>query len=697
MQRGEAAGRVSTDATSRAWPHPFADVRGDASAITTRLLAGIGDGGRGLAKKLIDVRRATATLAAAGVLPLQAFEVEPATARVVLRTAGFVGTTVGELLERETLPTARVLAILSGVARALAAAHREGLVHRALGPASVLVGANDEVRVLDFGVGELLRQDSPSTSVRLEPFTPERVLGLPPSVGEDIYLVGCLAYALVTGAPPFVDGDVEHARRQHAIEDPPRLARKAGLSISPALARAIDRCLAKDAEDRFASMDELVHALAEATAADAKPAIAAKTVAPPPTIAAPRTIIAPPRLAAPPTVATPTKPVPAPTIVAPRMPAPTSAAPPKPVPTIAPRPTTGPQPTLAAKPTTGPHATVAAKPTTGPHATVAARPTTGPQPTLAAKPATGPQPTVAATPAAEPPPIVAATPPAEPPPVVAPVVVVPPAVEAAPPPVAEPPKSREPTVPLVTTSVGASPSRGLAAFLGAAPSSSRKVLAAVAAAIAILCIGLALTGGDDTNEPIAVAATEPAGDPAPSVDAMPRAVLPDETPPTTIVVSTPKPAVDPAAGPTADAQTGPGALEPDDSVDAAATDVEIAADAPSTPAVSELLASAKAARAQGRRADAVTAYKQVAVIDPKNAEALGALARISFDRADFADAVHWGKRAVAASPKSAKARIALGDAYYKLGKRGEAEAQYRKADALGHQLAERRLAMLAGR
>jgi len=51
-------------------------------------------------------------------------------------------------------------------------------------------------------------------------------------------------------------------------------------------------------------------------------------------------------------------------------------------------------------------------------------------------------------------------------------------------------------------------------------------------------------------------------------------------------------------------------------------------------------------------------------------------------------------RAVAASPKSGKARIALGDAYYKLGKRAEAEQQYKKASKLGHKLAGSRLAML---
>ena len=152
--------------------------------------------------------------------------------------------------------------------------------------------------------------------------------------------------------------------------------------------------------------------------------------------------------------------------------------------------------------------------------------------------------------------------------------------------------------------------------------------------------------------------------------------------------ATPTPAADPLAAELDDPAT------PDAE---AAADVEVASDAPAAPEVSELLASAKVARQQGRRADAVTAYKKVATIDPDNAEALGALARISFDRADFGDAVHWGKRAVAASPKSGKARIALGDAYYKLGKRSEAQKQYQKADALGHKLASRRLAMLAQR
>ncbi|HWB81755.1 MAG TPA: tetratricopeptide repeat protein [Nannocystaceae bacterium] len=761
MQRGDSAGRdAELDAAAKTWPHPFADVHGDAGTITTKVIAEIGDGVRGVAKKLVEARRVTALLGDAGVLALRSFEVEGSTGRIILRTAGFAGLTVGELVERGDVPAARVIAVLRGVVRALSAAHAEGLLHRALSPASVLVDANDAVRVLDFGIGELLKVDSPSRSSRLQPFTPERVLGLPPSVAEDVYLVGCLAYFLVTGAPPFIDDDVEHLRRKHAIEDPPRLASRAGDRLPLALARALDRCLAKDAEDRPASLDELAKVLADAAseiAATGEVARPRPTTGPQPSVARPIT-----------------------------------------GPQAMTRATTGPQATTGAKPTTGPQATTGARPTTGPQATTGAKPTTGPRPVVApppptsSKPITGPQattsarpitgshattaapskPTIAAPPkpiAAPPKPIAAPPKPIAAPPkpitgphatqpatIVTPSVAVPVPVAtsgkseelsieldtasaeiAAPkPPVVAPvatptamaPSEPEPTTPRadsVPAVLGASPPPEVAAPPPVSPSTTStpvsapaamrgrkplpwRPLAAAAAILLFIGVAAAMSSDDDapkitTNDPprgpseAHVAAPSDGattrGGAAPTPPTEPTDVAPtrdaEPTPPA-VIAAAPSDASPPAADPLAQALDEP--TTPDAE---AAADVEVASDAPAAPEVSELLASAKVARQQGRRADAVTAYKKVATIDPDNAEALGALARISFDRADFGDAVTWGKRAVAASPKSGKARIALGDAYYKLGKRSEAQKQYQKADALGHKLASRRLAMLA--
>jgi Flp pilus assembly protein TadD len=632
VQRGESGGRGEAVAdAARTWPHPFAHVHASGGVIITVLLAGIGDGARGVAR-LVETRRRCARITEPGVLPLQAVEVEAGSGRIALRTPDFAGITVAELLERGPLVATRMIAILRAVARAIAAAHRETLLHRALGPASVLVGERDEVRVLDFGIGELLGKSSPSSSLQLQPFTPERVLGLPRGVAEDVYLLGCLGYFLATGEPALVDDDVDRLRRRHAIEDPPRLAQQGAGRVPLRLARAIDRCLAKDAEDRFADVDEL---LVEIDAAALELAAVERCASPP------RRPIAPPVVAP---VARPSvvRPIAAPSIVRPIASTPVDAAPL----VIAPPP-------------------------------VVAVPSVAATPLVIAVP-----PVVAAAPVMRPEPV--ATPPAS-----AAVIAVEPAIVVAGPitssVVAEPPAA-------ALDAVGP---RGGSALGGArARRPGVRSIAAVVALFSIVALALALARPSTADRGPAIVAASDAPAVAdrgvhPPASLAAEAETPTFAPPTTPPVDVPRR----GAAASDDALA---VAPPSDAPDTADADPEVVVEASSTaPEVTALLATAKAARQQGRRADAMTAYKKVAVIDPDNAEALGALARISFDRADFGDAVQWGRRAVAASPRSGKARIALGDAYYKLGKLAEAEAQYRRASTLGHRLAERRLAMLA--
>ncbi|MFO0633563.1 MAG: protein kinase [Nannocystaceae bacterium] len=282
VQPVSGAGRsVTTDAARPGWSHPFGDVvvGGVPKAIELRLDASIADPSRDEAR-VVELQRTLARVSAPEVAQIRNVRVEAG--RLILRFDAFAGTPVSELVGSGRPAAARVIAIVHGVARALAAAHREGALHRGLSAASVLVGPRDEVRVLDFGVGLLLKQDSNARALKLDPLTPERVFGLPPAAADDVYLLGCLGYLLATGEPPLVDDDAARLRRRHAIEDPPRLARTPNLAIPSSLAKLIDRCLAKDPEDRFESIEALVAELPPLPAAAVAPLLGAGARVPPP-------------------------------------------------------------------------------------------------------------------------------------------------------------------------------------------------------------------------------------------------------------------------------------------------------------------------------------------------------------------------------------------------------------------------------
>ncbi|MBL8941685.1 MAG: tetratricopeptide repeat protein, partial [Myxococcales bacterium] len=230
----------------------------------------------------------------------------------------------------------------------------------------------------------------------------------------------------------------------------------------------------------------------------------------------------------------------------------------------------------------------------------------------------------------------------------------------------------------------------------------RGVIAGVALLAVAIVAAVWVAAPGDAPPPVPVADATPIDPPPPP--GPPRAEAsgdPRPSPPAPIVDAPP---VDPIAAVTHGAgepvAPSDAALVPDadDAIDPQEVpSTAVAAASTSDVVVAELIARANDSRRAGRTGDAVSAYRDVLARQPGNLEALSAMARIAFDRGAFADAVTWGRRLVAVAPSSAKGRLALGDAYFKLGRLAEAEAQYRKADRLGHRLADSRLAAVGAK
>lgn len=177
------------------------------------------------------------------------------------------------LAEQELgLPADKSLTIVCQLASAVEHAHSRGVVHRDLKPANLMVierrGQQDQLKVLDFGVAKIISpeyQESMRVSQEGVVFgtpiymAPEQFYEKSNDPRSDIYAIGCIAFELLTGMPPFT-GRVSEIVVAHTDKPPPRPSQFAD-DISPDLEAVILRCLAKNPKNRYATAGDLLAAL----------------------------------------------------------------------------------------------------------------------------------------------------------------------------------------------------------------------------------------------------------------------------------------------------------------------------------------------------------------------------------------------------------------------------------------------------
>jgi eukaryotic-like serine/threonine-protein kinase len=190
------------------------------------------------------------------------------------------GLSLEELLERYgPLPAGRAVHLLRQVCAALREAHALGLIHRDIKPGNVFVarrgGLYDVAKLLDFGLVKPVAE-LPAARLTVEGaisgtplfLSPEQARGQDDvDARSDIYSLGAVAYALLSGRPPFERTNPLEVLFAHAHDEvvpPSRL--QAGVPAD--LERVILRCLAKRPEDRFQDVERLEQALAGCAAAD---------------------------------------------------------------------------------------------------------------------------------------------------------------------------------------------------------------------------------------------------------------------------------------------------------------------------------------------------------------------------------------------------------------------------------------------
>lgn len=184
------------------------------------------------------------------------------------------GENLCELLRQGCLSLERAIEIIKEVAEALAEAHRHGLIHRDIKPSNIAINQRGEVKVLDFGLAKQLRQESVDASDERmlnfsatetregviigtpSYFSPEQALGLPLDARSDLFSLGLLLYECVTGRHAFSLTTVMEICAQIIRDDPPPPS-TINSCVTPELDRITLKALAKKADDRYQTAEEL--------------------------------------------------------------------------------------------------------------------------------------------------------------------------------------------------------------------------------------------------------------------------------------------------------------------------------------------------------------------------------------------------------------------------------------------------------
>jgi serine/threonine protein kinase len=177
------------------------------------------------------------------------------------------GKNLAETLDIEKLPLKKIIILASQFADALAKAHEAGIVHRDLKPANLMITSDGFLKILDFGLAKL---SNPGTEVSILQtqtsagtvlgtagyMSPEQAAGKPVTFTSDQFSFGSILYEMVTGKRAF-EQDTSVETMTSIIRSEPEPISNIKPNVPPQVRWIIERCLAKDPEERYASTRDL--------------------------------------------------------------------------------------------------------------------------------------------------------------------------------------------------------------------------------------------------------------------------------------------------------------------------------------------------------------------------------------------------------------------------------------------------------
>lgn len=196
------------------------------------------------------------------------YEVDEHNGRPFIAMERLEGTNLKTFMARKTLDTEEIVGITLQIARALEAAHDKGVIHRDIKPGNIFISEAGSIKVLDFGLARRVPTEG-SDGLGLEGSTmpgrpvgtasymaPERILQMPLDARCDLFSLGVVMYEMATGRLPFAAASPSETVTNILEKDPTPVT-----TLSPnrpgQLDRIVNKLLAKNAEDRYQTSQEL--------------------------------------------------------------------------------------------------------------------------------------------------------------------------------------------------------------------------------------------------------------------------------------------------------------------------------------------------------------------------------------------------------------------------------------------------------
>jgi hypothetical protein len=183
------------------------------------------------------------------------------------------GETVKQRIRRSgPLPVSDALAYAIEIGQGLSVAHGRRMVHRDVKPQNVLIDPDGRAKVTDFGIARQLETEGVTATGRVlgttDYVSPEQAMGHQVDPRSDVYSLGIVLYEMLVGDVPFHADSLVGVAMKHVNEDLPDVQRRRP-EVSAAVAAVIERATAKDPQNRYQTIGQMIDDLEEALEVEA--------------------------------------------------------------------------------------------------------------------------------------------------------------------------------------------------------------------------------------------------------------------------------------------------------------------------------------------------------------------------------------------------------------------------------------------